>query len=173
MRGRDCWQSGHANDDIEREAAMKVKDLMSRQVLTIGPSDSCLEAVGRMHRAGVRHLPVVNRDGLLVGVVTDRDLRHHLFSPRVFEALGQTSVEALLKAAPVAGIMSRLVISVTPDAELSDAAHIMMAERVGSLPVVDGGRVVGIVTETDLLRQICREDAGCSPECAEIIVSYP
>jgi acetoin utilization protein AcuB len=152
---------------------MKVKDLMSRQVLTIGPSDSCLDAVGRMHRARVRHLPVVNRDGLLVGVVTDRDLRHHLFSPRVFEALGQTSVEALLKAAPVAGIMSRLVISVTPDAELSDAAHIMMAERVGSLPVVDGGRVVGIVTETDLLRQICREDAGCSPECAEIIVSYP
>jgi len=152
---------------------MKVKDLMSRQVVTISPSDSCLEAVGRMHRARVRHLPVVNRDELLVGVVTDRDLRHHLFSPRVFETLGETPVEALLKAAPVAGIMSRLVISVPPDAPLSEAAHLMMAERIGSLPVVDGGRVVGIVTETDLLRQICHADAGCSRECAEIIVSYP
>ena len=152
---------------------MKVKDLMSRQVLTIGPSDSCHEAVGWMHHARVRHLPVINRDGMLVGVVTDRDLRHYLFSPSVFKTLGQTSVEALLKTAPVAQIMSRLVISVPPEAELSDAAHVMMTERIGSLPVVDGGRVVGIVTETDLLRQVCQADAGCSPECAEIIISYP
>jgi CBS domain-containing protein len=155
------------------EAAMKVNDLMSRQVLTVGTSDSCLEALGRMHRARVRHLPVINRDGLLVGVVTDRDLRHYLFLPSVVEALGQTSVEALFKAVPVVEIMSRSVISVTPEAELSDAAHLMMTERIGSLPVVDGGRVVGIVTETDLLRQICRADAGRSPECTEIIVSYP
>ena len=152
---------------------MKVKDLMSREVLTIGPSDSCREAVGRMHQARVRHLPVINRDGMLVGVVTDRDLRHYLFSPNVFKTLRQNSVEALLQAAPVAQIMSRLVISVPPEAELSDAAHVMMTERIGSLPVVDGGRVVGIVTETDLLRQVCQADAGCSPECTEIIVSYP
>jgi CBS domain-containing protein len=152
---------------------MQVKDLMSRQVLTIGTADSCLEAVGRMHRARVRHLPVVNRDGLLVGVVTDRDLRHHLFSPRVFKELGETAVEVLLKAVPVAEIMSTAVISVTPQEELVDAARLMLEEKVGSLPVVDGGRVVGILTETDLLRQICRADATSSPECAEIIVSFP
>ena len=159
--------------DSEREATMKVKDVMSWQVVTIGPSDSCRDAVGRMHRARVRHLPVINRDGLLVGMVTDRDLRHHLFSPRVFKTLGQTSVEGLLKAAPVAEVMTRLVISVPADAELSDAAQLMRTERIGSLPVVDGKHVVGIVTETDLLRHICQADAGCSPECTEIIVSYP
>jgi acetoin utilization protein AcuB len=126
-----------------------------------------------MHRASVRHLPVVNRDGMLVGVVTDRDVRHHLFVPGVFEPLGQTSVEAVLKAALVAEIMSRSVISVPPEANLSDAAQLLRTERIGSLPVVDGGRVVGIVTETDLLRRICQADAGCSPECTEIIVSYP
>src|SRR5262245_52500948 len=152
---------------------MKVKDLMSRQVVTIGPSDSCLEAVGRMQRARVRHLPVINRDGQVVGIVTDRDLRHHLFVPGVFTTLGQTSVETLLKAALVAEIMSRSVISVPPEADLIDAAQLMREERIGSLPVVDGRRVVGIVTETDLLRQICQADAGCSPECTEIIVSYP
>ena len=152
---------------------MKAKDLMTREVLTIAPSDSCLEAVSRMHRAKVRHLPVVNREGMLVGIVTDRDLRHHLFLPRVFEALGQTSVEGLLKAAPVAGIMSRSVISVPPEVELSEAARVMMVERIGSLLVVEHGRVLGIVTETDLLRHICRADAGCSRECGEIIVSYP
>jgi acetoin utilization protein AcuB len=110
---------------------------------------------------------------LLVGVVTDRDLRHHLFSPGVFKECGETSVEILLKAVLVAEIMSRSVISVAPQEELMDAARLMREEKVGSLPVVERGRVVGILTETDLLRQICRADAACSTECAEIIVSYP
>jgi len=76
---------------------VQVKDLMSRQVLTIGTSESCLEAVAQMHRVRVRHLPVVNREGMLVGIVTDRDLRHHLVSPRVFKELGEPAVEVLLK----------------------------------------------------------------------------
>ena len=57
---------------------MQVRELMSRQVVTIGTGDSCLEAVTRMQRSRVRHLPVVSREGLLVGIVTDRDLRHPL-----------------------------------------------------------------------------------------------
>ena len=75
---------------------MQVRELMSRQVVTIGTGDSCLEAVTRMQRSRVRHLPVVSREGLLVGIVTDRDLRHHLFTPRLFEALGSTPVDVLL-----------------------------------------------------------------------------
>jgi CBS domain-containing protein len=158
---------------LVEEGAMRVKDLMSRQVVTVGASDSCLEAVARMHRARVRHLPVVNDEGLLVGIVTDRDLRHHLFSPQVYKDLGAISMEILLKAVPVAEIMSTDVMSVGPDEDLVDAARCMLEEKVGSLPVVDGGRTVGILTETDLLRQICRADASASPACAEIIVSYP
>ena len=152
---------------------MRVTDLMSRQVVTIGTSDSCLEAVLRMHRARVRHLPVVNRDGFLVGILTDRDLRHHLFSPGVFEKLGATSVDVLLKAVPVVGIMSRDLITVEPDDDLAQAARMMREEKVGSLPVLEHGHVVGILTETDMLRQIVRADAACAPECAEIIISYP
>jgi len=75
---------------------MQVRELMSRQVVTIGTGDSCLEAVTRMQGAKVRHLPVVSREGLLVGIVTDRDLRHHLFTPRLFDALGSTPVDVLL-----------------------------------------------------------------------------
>jgi CBS domain-containing protein len=152
---------------------MRVKDLMSRQVVTVGASDSCLEAVARMHQARVRHLPVVNNEGLLVGVVTDRDLRHHLFSPQIYKDLGIISMDVLLKAVPVAEIMSTDVITVNPDDDLVDAARCMLEEKVGSLPVIEEGRAVGIVTETDLLRQICRADAAASPACAEIIVSYP
>lgn len=151
---------------------MRVKDLMSRQVLTIGVSESCLDAVARMHDARIRHLPVVNDQGLLVGVVTDRDLRHYLFSPPVFKDLGLIGVDILLKAVPVAEIMSAPVITAAPEDELMDAAQFMLEEKVGSLPVVERDRVVGIITETDMLRRICRVDAS-SPECAEIIVSYP
>jgi len=152
---------------------MQVRELMSRQVVTIGTAESCLDAVVRMQRARVRHLPVVNRDGLVVGIVTDRDLRHLLFSPRMFEALGSTSVDGLLDGVRVAEIMSTRVVTVAPDDGVADAARIMREEKVGSLPVLERGRVVGILTETDMLRQIVRVDSSCTPACAEIIVSYP
>ena len=80
---------------------MQVRDLMSRQVVTIGRSDSCLEAVERMQRARVRQLPVVDRSGLLVGIVTDRNLRHRLFSPRVFAELGERLWSHFIAAASV------------------------------------------------------------------------
>ncbi|HXJ83531.1 MAG TPA: CBS domain-containing protein [Candidatus Methylomirabilis sp.] len=152
---------------------MRVRDLMSRHIVTIAPSDSCLEAVARMHQDRVRHLPVVNADRTLVGVVTDRDLRHHLFSPELFKDFGLVPVDVLLKGVPVAAIMSTDVITIAQNDDMVDAARRMREEKVGSLPVVEGGRVVGIITETDLLRHICRADAAASPACAEIIVSYP
>ena len=152
---------------------MKISEMMSRDVVMIGPAESCLDAVVRMQRARVRHLPVVNRDGLLVGIVTDRDLRHHLFSPRVFEALGSAPVDVLLDRIRVAEIMSTHVMTVEAGASVGDAAGTMRKHRVGSLPVMEHGRMVGIVTEVDILRQIARADATCVPECTEVIVPYP
>jgi acetoin utilization protein AcuB len=152
---------------------MHVSELMSRDVVTVGPSDSCLEAVTRMHGARVRHLPVVNHEGALVGVVTDRDLRHHLFAPHVFKNVGMIAVDVLLKAGPVSEVMSSPVMSVPAKADFIEAARIMLEDKVGSLPVVEDGRVVGMVTETDVLRHICKADAECSAEIADIVVSYP
>jgi len=153
--------------------SMQVRDIMSQQVVTIRASESCLDAVVRMQRAGARHLPVVDREGALIGIVTDRDLRHHLFSPGAFEALGSTRVDVLLDGVQAAQIMSTDLITATPDMSLAEAANTMRNEKVGSLPVLEHGRVVGILTETDLLRHIVRIDATCPPECAEIIVPYP
>jgi CBS domain-containing protein len=156
-----------------QEAAMQVKEMMSRELVTIGPRESCLDAVVRMQRARVRHLPVVNQDGLLVGIVTDRDLRHHLFTPRVFEALGSTPVDVLLDGVRVAEIMSTDVVTVEAGAPLGAAADAMRKHRVGSLPAMENGRMLGIVTEVDILRQLGRADTSAVPECAEVIVSYP
>lgn len=152
---------------------MKVRQLMSRNVVTVGPSDSCLEAVARMYRARVRHLPVVDAMGELIGVVTDRDLRHHLFDPRVLKEVGTIAVDLLLKAVPVSDVMSSPVLSAESDDDVVEVARIMLEDKVGSLPIVENGRVVGIVTETDILRQICRADQSCPPEVADIVVSYP
>ena len=152
---------------------MQVRELMSREAVTIGTGQSCLEAVVRMQRARVRHLPVVSREGLLVGVVTDRDLRHHLFSPSLFEALGSTPVDVLLDDTHVAEIMSTDVITVAPDETVAEAAWTMRKHRVGSLPVMERGRVVGIITEADVLRHIVWTDAGRALACAEVILSFP
>jgi acetoin utilization protein AcuB len=152
---------------------MRVSELMSRNVVTIEPSDTCRDAVARMHGARVRHLPVVNTKGELVGILTDRDLRHHLFDARVLKEVGSTAVDTLLQAVRVKDVMSSPVVSVRAGDELVEAARLMLEDKVGSLPVLDGGRVVGIITEIDLLREICRADQSRSPEVAEIVVSYP
>ena len=150
---------------------MRVRELMSTGVGTIEVRASCRDAVDEMYRRKVRHLPVVGSDGALVGIVTDRDLRHHLFARGPFEH-GDRHVDDLLRTVSVSDIMSSPVISVAPDEPLEVAARLMLEGKIGSLPVVEGGRPVGIITETDLLRQICRADT-CNPEVEYIVVSYP
>ena len=142
---------------------MRVRALMSRDVVTIGESESCYEAVKRMQRIRARHLPVLADDGSLQGIVTDRDLRHYLFAPLIFGEIGQTTVQALLIKIPVKQIMSAPVVSVSPESEVGEAAALMREHKIGSAPVVEAGRLVGILTETDLLRQIVREDEHACP----------
>lgn len=151
---------------------MRVTELMSRNVVTILETTSCRRAVEIMYQQRIRHLPVVDAEGRLVGVVTDRDLRHHLFRSRVWHDLGRVRVEPLLETVPVGEIMSTPVVTARPDEPLEAAARLMLEDKVGSLPVVIDGRVVGIITETDLLRRIVGEDS-CSPDVECIVVSYP
>ena len=105
---------------------MRVRELMNRNLVTIAASSSCHEAVGRMHRARIRHLPVLSADGALVGVVTDRDLRHHLFRPDLCKDMGGTSIDRLLEAVTVGEIMSAPVLTVDAADDVTDAARIML-----------------------------------------------
>jgi len=152
---------------------MRVRDVMSRGVETITPAEPAHAAIRRMVARKVRHLPVVDGDHALVGIVTDRDLRHYLFSPEVFAKIGRVSSDELLKAATVKQVMSSPPVSVRADDDLETAARLMVVRKIGSLPVVDGGRVVGILTETDLLRQIVQSEEARTPESEAIVVSFP
>jgi CBS domain-containing protein len=127
---------------------MKVRDLMSKGIVTIEDTANCHEAGEKMVRHRVRHLPVVTRRGTLCGIVTDRDLRHYLFEPETFRQVGTVRVETLLKAIPVSRVMSSPVITVDADEPLEDrpAAPHRRRRRVllrrghhrGVVPVSDG-----------------------------------
>lgn len=151
---------------------MKVRELMSEGVTTIEDGLTCHDAVERMMRRGVRHLAVVDKRGGVSGVVTDRDLRHYLFDPRVLKQVGNIPVEALLKGVPVAHVMSAPAITIDADEPLESATRLMLDRKIGSLPVLDHGRLVGILTETDVLRRIVGVDACCA-DVETIVVSYP
>jgi acetoin utilization protein AcuB len=152
---------------------MQVKELMSRIVMTVGTEDSCRVALTRMQELRLRHLPVMDLRGKVAGMLTDRDLRHYLFDPAVMRRIGVTPVDVILESVSVREIMSAPVLSVDPEEDMEAAVGLMRKRKVGSLPVVKDGQVVGILTETDVLRRIVRVDATCSPGVEEIIVSYP
>jgi len=112
---------------------MRVRELMSKEIVTIDVSASCHQAVARMFQHKVRHLPVTGSDGQLVGIVTDRDLRHHLFAVGAFEDRDR-DFDILLRSVSVNNIMSSPVISVAPDESIEVAARLMVKNKIGRCP---------------------------------------
>lgn len=130
---------------------MYVKDLMSRDVVTVGRNDNLLMVDNLMAERHLRHLPVVE-DRDLVGVVSQRDLFKASMSSTM--GYGQKGHHAFLHTVWVKEIMTDPVITVSPDAAVSEAADLMLSKGIGCLPVVEGDALVGIVTKTDLLRHL-------------------
>ena len=151
---------------------MRVSELMSRDVVTLRDTETCHEAIDRMCRRKVRHLPVLDRDGAIVGIVTDRDVRHRLFAPDTYRQIGKIAVSVLLRQAPVRAVMSAPVRCIGVAADVAEAAERMRRDEVGCLPVVDGSRLVGMLTEIDVLRSIVAAEALESPEL-DVVISCP
>ncbi len=130
---------------------MKVGELMTgRNLITARPGTPVLEARQLMLKERIRHLLVTDDGGLLVGIVTDRDIRLNL--PSQATSLSVWEINHLLTKLTVGEVMTRAVITIGPDREARDAAVLMLDHAIGALPVMDGGRMVGIVTEADILR---------------------
>jgi acetoin utilization protein AcuB len=135
---------------------MKVADLMTRKLITVSPEDSVEVAVQMLRQRGVRHLLVV-KSGELVGIVSDRDIKRALDPQRTKKRLlGIGGLYFLIEPILVREIMTRNVVTIAPDLTVQEAAAIMVGRRFGALPVVedvaDTPELVGIITETDLLR---------------------
>ena len=133
-----------------------ILEVMSRDPLTIGPDVLARAANELMRARGIRHLPVVDAAGRLVGIVTDRDLAHAAFMPFLSPYLGGSPTR--LTAMRVRDVMSWSVVTTSPNATLAQAGLTMFQRRIGCLPVVEEGRLVGIITERDMLRALGAED---------------
>jgi acetoin utilization protein AcuB len=135
---------------------MKVSELMTRKLIAVSPNDSVEVAVRLLRQRGVRHLLVL-KDERLVGIVSDRDLKRAL-DPEGSKKklLGIGGLYFLLEPILVREIMTPNPVTITADAPVQEAASVMVAERFGALPVVRRDELVGIITETDLLRHFAQ-----------------
>jgi acetoin utilization protein AcuB len=136
-----------------REGSVKVSEIMTRKLITVSPDDSVEKTVQLFRERRVRHLLVLKGERL-VGIISDRDLVHALEPVRGREkkVLNVGGLYFLLEPMEVREIMSRDVITIGPERSVQDAAAMMLSSRFGALPVVADGELMGIVTETDLLR---------------------
>ena len=124
---------------------MRVGHRMKQGVVTVKPTDSFRYAMDLIRSRGIRHLPVVEGQQV-VGIVTDRDLRQAAASPAT--SLSIHELHYLLDKIRVADIMTKAVITISPDDTVEDAARLLLKHRIGGLPVVRQGKLVGILTET-------------------------
>ena len=128
-----------------------VANRMTRTVLTLKEQDSLRDAVNLVQRNHIRHIPVLS--GLsVVGIVTDRDIKRA--TPSLLSGVSQEDYDRVLDAVKISQVMTRDPFTVTPATPLADAVKVLVDRRYGALPVVEGGRLVGILTSTDLLRTL-------------------
>jgi acetoin utilization protein AcuB len=129
---------------------MLVKERMSRHPITIRPDTSLHDALRIMREEKVRRLPVLSRDNELVGIVLERDLLYA--SPSPVTSLSVYEMNYLMSKITIESLMTRDVITIAEDCPLEEAARIMADNRVGGLPVMRDGRLVGMITESDLFK---------------------
>jgi len=132
---------------------MKVRELMTGAPITVSPDTPVFDARQTMMKERIRHL-LVSEHRRLVGIVTDRDIRLNL--PSQATSLSVWEMNYLLAQLTVDKIMTTSVIIVGPDLEARDAARLMLEHKIGALPVLDGEHLIGIITETDVLRAFAR-----------------
>ena len=129
---------------------MLVKDRMSKPPITVRENVGVEDALRMMHSEDVRRLPVLDKRGSMVGIVSELDLLK--VSPSPATSLSVYEIPYLLAKIKMKDVMTRDVISVTEDTPLEEAARVMADNKIGGLPVTRNGKVIGMITETDLFK---------------------
>jgi len=131
-----------------------VEELMATEMLTVRPEGTVLRAHELMNEHKVRHLPVIDSQGVMVGLVTERDLLSASVSVLAdLSALERQEVEAGIV---IESVMSTELVYASPETTLSEAADYLLNSTHGCLPVLTDGRLVGIITETDFVAMTAR-----------------
>lgn len=135
---------------------MIIKDIMIKNVLTISPDTFLKDALTTMEENRIRHLPVINEEEEIVGIISDRDLRDA--SPSIFET---THNELMNK--PIKELMITDVITALPHDFVEEAANMMMENQISCLPIEEDGKIAGIITEKDLLNTLVKLTGADTP----------
>jgi acetoin utilization protein AcuB len=129
---------------------MLVKDRMTPNPMVIGPDASHPEALRMLHKEKFSYLPVVDKSGKLIGIVSEADLLHA--APSSATSLSIYEMNYLLSNLKVREVMSSPVITIPDDTPIEEAARLMIEKSIGGLPVMRGGTLAGIITETDIFK---------------------
>jgi len=132
-----------------------VRDVMTKDVATLGRNEKLAVADDVMRLGRIRHLPIVDEDGALAGIVSQRDLFHS----GLLRALGFGShaKDRAMDLLVLKEAMKTEVVTVTPSAPLTEAAKTMLEKKIGCLVVVEGKKIVGILTESDFVKLALRD----------------
>ena len=130
---------------------MFVADWMTTKVFTLAPDSSVLEAMDLIRARKIKHIPVLKGERI-VGIVSDTDIR--AYGPTAATTLDVYELHYLLAKLKVEQIMKRAVVSAGPDMPIEEAAMLLCDRDIGSLPIVDGGRLVGILSDRDIFRAL-------------------
>ncbi|MCE5258008.1 MAG: CBS domain-containing protein [Chloroflexi bacterium] len=149
---------------------MLVKERMSRHPITVTPDTSLFDALRIIRDEKIRRLPVVDSDGKLVGIVSEKDLLYVAPSPAT--TLSIYEMNYLIAKIKISELMTTNVITVDEDCPLEEAARIMADNNISGLPVMKGGSLVGMITESDLFR-IFIELLGAREQGLRITLSVP
>jgi acetoin utilization protein AcuB len=128
---------------------MLVGERMSHPIISIAPDMPVHDALDMFKRERIRRAPVV-KEGKLIGIVSDKDLLNA--SPSPASSLSVWEMNYLLSKITVSEVMTKKVLTVSEDTPIEEAARIMADNKIGGLPVMRDGHVVGIITETDLFK---------------------
>ncbi len=128
---------------------MLVRNYMTTTVSSLPDDVHLLEAALLIRRTGKRHVPVINREGQVVGIITDRDVAR--LAPSMLGHITPEEYNAIFEMTPIARAMSANPITVTPDSNMREVVALLYTKKIGALPVVEDGKLVGIVTRSDAL----------------------
>jgi acetoin utilization protein AcuB len=129
---------------------MLVKERMTHNPVTVRDNTSLHDALKLMHESKVRRLPVMDKNGKMVGIVSEKDLLYA--SPSPATSLSVWEINYLVAKITVSELMTKKVITICEDCPIEEAARIMVDSRIGGLPILRGDKLVGIITETDLFK---------------------
>jgi acetoin utilization protein AcuB len=147
-----------ANPQRFRMHKLRVRQIMTSNVVTVGPEQVVADAAALMEEHGVRHLPVIDDDDILIGIVTDNDIRE---AETAGSVLSSYEPEVDARWLTVADIMTTDVVTISPDTTVGELARVLIRHKIGGTPVVvpdvkypSRHHLAGIVTETDIFTML-------------------